>query len=180
MIFPFTLIQDFANLKSALKRKEARRLIVDTLENISLYESISPDLKTAIEFIKSTDLSKLEDGMHIVDGNRVTVKIKLAYETRTEEQVKWECHENHIDIQYLLSGQELMGYCSLSDLQVKGDYIAERDVTYFADKYKGTRIIMKPNTYIILFPQDVHCPQISDGDVRVNNKAVFKVIVSEK
>ncbi|MFT5056447.1 MAG: biofilm protein TabA, partial [Pseudoalteromonas distincta] len=46
-------------------------MIIDKLQNASLYTSINPRIAQAFEYLKSTNLEKLAVGKHSIDGENV-------------------------------------------------------------------------------------------------------------
>jgi YhcH/YjgK/YiaL family protein len=150
-------------------------MILDYVRNTKLYENISPHLKFALDFIRGNDIASLEAGKHKLDGDNVTVSIKRGYTTKPEEECKWESHKRHIDIQYLFTGQEVIGYCPAWLLEVKTPYIEDRDVIIYHPTDKGTRLRILEGACVILFPDDAHMTFQPYDMVTTNNKAVFKV-----
>jgi YhcH/YjgK/YiaL family protein len=152
-------------------------MIFDNVKNASLYSNISSNLKAALNYMQNNDLNSFENGrFEIADGN-VTVIIKKGYNTKEEEQCKWESHQKYIDIQYLLEGQEQIGYCKTLDMEVKVPYDEETDKILYHNCDKHFKTKLEPGDFIILFPDDSHKTLIAGDKVTTNNKAVIKVLI---
>lgn len=82
-------------------------MIYDTLENIHLYDGIQPGVVRGLRFLAETDFSKLADGRHEIDGDDVFANL-MSYDSRAVNDTP-EAHRAYIDIQYLISGVELVG-----------------------------------------------------------------------
>ena len=123
-----------------------------------------------MDFLKTNDLNKLEEGKHFIKEKDLFVNIQVA-KGKTKEEAKLETHRRMIDIQIPLSGEETFGYTPLCDLP-ELEYNEEKDII----KYDGpadTYVTCKPGEMAIFFPQDGHAPCISnEPSIR---KAIFKV-----
>jgi len=73
-------------------------VIIDKLTNSYLYETLSPRIKRAFDYLHQADLRTVEDGKYEIDGNNVYAVVQ-RYSTKLKEQGKWEAHQRYIDIQ---------------------------------------------------------------------------------
>lgn len=147
-------------------------MVVDTLDKLSFYESLNPLFKEIVDFLKTNDLNKLEEGKHLIKGADLFVNIQNA-KGKSKETAKLETHRRMLDIQIPLSTSETFGYTPLCCLP-EAEYNEEKDVT----KYEGmaeTYFTCKPGEMAIFWPQDGHAPCICD-DAEIK-KAIFKVKV---
>lgn len=145
-------------------------MIIDTLDKLGFYGSLNPLFADIVDFLKTNDLNKLEEGKHFIKENDLFVNIQTA-KGKSREEAKLETHRKMIDIQIPLSGEETYGYtplCNLPDLE----YNEEKDII----KYEGpadTYVTCKPGEMAIFFPQDGHAPCISAEPTI--KKAIFKI-----
>lgn len=79
-------------------------MIYDTLEKLTMYKGIHPNLDTAIDFLTTHDLDKLPNGRQDVDGDDVFVKVMDA-EYQTADSAPFEAHRLYADIQISLTGE---------------------------------------------------------------------------
>lgn len=149
-------------------------MIVDTLANADKYTSIHPLFAKAFEYIKSQNLAELEIGkFDVADGLKAIVAEKAGM-TAAESIAKFECHNNNIDIQLCIRGNETIGWKPRSTCtSQKGDYNAEKDVVFYNDA-PDMYFNLTDSQFAIFFPEDVHAPMIAINDQPVK-KLVMKV-----
>ncbi|MFN3871401.1 MAG: YhcH/YjgK/YiaL family protein [Ignavibacterium sp.] len=144
-------------------------MIVDHIENRNLYSAISSDIQKALDYLAETDFSEIEDGKYEIDGENIFALVS-EYKTKDLSQGKPESHRNHIDIQFVYSGEEFIGYAPLADQKIVEQYNDTNDITFY-DCDQSLCLIQK-NMFAIFFPTDIHMPGI-----RVNNSVLVKKIV---
>ncbi len=148
-------------------------MILDSLENAGLYESVHPRFKQAFDFLLSRDLLTLPTGKIELDGKNLFVNV-VEVAGKTPAEAKMETHNNYIDIQIPLNTTETMGWIAGKDLKTVTDsYNADKDVSFFADKATNF-LAVNPLEFAIFFPTDGHQPGISDGAIK---KIIVKVLV---
>ncbi len=148
-------------------------MIIDHLKNAAKYTSLNPLFERAFEFINATNLESIALGNHEIVGRNL--RLIVADENGVSESVstsEFECHNQHIDIQFCISGVERFGWkprnsCSFP----KGEYSKEKDVLIYNDA-PDMFFTLKEMQFVILYPEDVHAPMISEGRIR---KLIFKV-----
>ena len=67
--------------------------------------NLSERLKTALEYLKKTDLKSKPDGKYDILKDEIYINIQ-EYDTKEEQNCKWEAHKRYIDIQYMISGSD--------------------------------------------------------------------------
>ena len=145
-------------------------MVIDTIDKLSFYVGLNPLFQDIVDFLKTNDLNKLEEGKHFIKEKDLFVNIQVA-KGKTKEEAKLETHRRMIDIQIPLSGEETFGFTPLCDLP-ELEYNEEKDII----KYDGpadTYVTCKPGEMAIFFPQDGHAPCISQEEGI--KKAIFKV-----
>ena len=148
-------------------------MILDSLENAGLYESVHPRFKQAFDYLCNNDLAALPAGKVELDGKNLFVNVVDA-EGRTTETARMETHINYIDIQVAVGTPETMGWIAGKNLKhVTEPYNADKDVSFFADKATNF-IVVRPFEFAVFFPTDGHQPQIFEGIAR---KVIVKVLV---
>ena len=147
-------------------------MIIDKIENADLYKNLGERIKRSIDYIRGTDLKKLQPGKYEVDADNIFALIS-EYQTKTEAEGKLEAHKKYIDVQYVIAGEELMGYAPLGNQQTLEAYKEENDIIF----YKGEKVFIKvtEGMFAIFFPEDVHMPGISVNQKSLVKKLVIKV-----
>lgn len=148
-------------------------MILDSLLNSGLYESIHPRFKQAFNFLRTADLNTLPLGKVEIDGSGLFANI-VEMTGKTAETARLETHNLYIDIQVPVSTVETMGWIAGTDLkEITESYNSEKDISFFGDK--ATNFIhVQPLQFAVFFPEDGHQPGICDGPLR---KIIVKVLV---
>ena len=147
-------------------------MIIDSIENSSLYEGLGEKITKALNYLKENDFKKLTNGRYQIDGTDVYATVS-RYKTKPIEEGKWEAHKNYIDIQFIASGTELIGYSFLKDMNAKTEYNPEKDVQFFEGGGQPAKV--EKDTFVILFPSDAHMPGIKVNEPEDVIKVVVKV-----
>ena len=80
-------------------------MIKDTLKNSEFYYGLGERFQKAFEYLKTTNLSEKENGKYEIDGENIYVSVQ-DYNTKPEEEGKFEAHKKYADIQFIVKGQE--------------------------------------------------------------------------
>lgn len=146
-------------------------MVFDTIENVLRYSGLAENLPAALKYLLSTDLANLPVGRIDIPGNNFYVLVQ-EYNTRPLEQGKWEAHRDFIDVQYVLSGRERMGFANLSIMQL-GEYNPEKD--FQAVSGSGNYVDVFAGSFVIFFPEDGHMPCLCIDQPEAVRKVVLKV-----
>lgn len=151
-------------------------MILDRLENASLYFGYNSRMKAAFEFLRQHRDGNLADGEHEVDGRNLFAIVK-DFATRELKGPVWESHRNYIDIQYVVSGVERMGWAHLDYLKngVTTPYDPANDAALYEGD--GVWIDMKAGEFVVFGPSDAHAPIIKLNGCEKVRKIVMKVAV---
>ncbi len=150
-------------------------MIKDKIENIGLYENLSTNIGNAVRCVGQDQfLKELRDKKRI-EGDGFYVMLQ-EYETRSDEDGRWETHGEHIDIQYILSGEERTGYANIGDLGEVVESNQENDFFFYKEAAVSDWVTVHNGEFVIFFPTDGHKPSLHVNDTagRVT-KVVFKV-----
>ncbi len=140
--------------------------------------AFSPALQKGLLYLKNTDLSTLSVGRHDIDGDTIFALVS-EYATEPKKDRKPEAHQRYIDIQYLASGEEMIG-CSLlsSEYEVLQDELEQKDLIFYNEVKQEVDMLLKPGVYAVLFPNDVHRPCCMVSSAARVKKVVIKIAVS--
>lgn len=126
-------------------------------------------LRSAIRFLKETDLAAHEPGKFEMELDGVPVILQvLDLTTAPRETLRPEIHRTNIDVQFLAAGgPELAGYYNDDESNMVDEDLLDtpRDILFYhnnPDAPEGT-IHMTVGTYAVYFPWDVHIPAIQAG-----------------
>jgi len=150
-------------------------VIVDTLNNIGRYKIISTELAEAISFVENVD-EDVPLGTYRVSEN--VNAIVSEYNTKQDDEARWEAHREMIDIQYPLKGKEKVVWAPLPMMKGSTDYNSEKDVTYYSPPERGVDLNLGEETFAIFFTDDAHKPSLAvDGRQEYVKKLTMKVRV---
>ena len=147
-------------------------MIIDKIENSNLYKNISERISKSFEYIRTTDLKNLPAGRYPIDGENIFALVS-EYQTKSESEGKLEAHKKYIDVQFVIEGEELMGYSPLGRQQILKPYKEENDIVFFKGDKSFTKV--SEGMFAIFFPEDVHMPGIASGKSSSVKKLVIKV-----
>ena len=141
-------------------------MIIDKLENAEKYYNNHPLFKEAFEYIVSTDLLNADHGsVQITDGLKA-IYSDAPGKVKELSLEKFECHNQNIDIQVCIRGNETIGWKPRQDCaSPKGEYNADKDVLFYNDS-PDMFFNLKPGQFAIFFPDDVHAPMIGEGMIK--------------
>lgn len=141
-------------------------MILDNLKNIDFYKAlgVGDRYAKAIEWLKTEDLANLPVGKYEIDGSDVYALVQ-AYDTVTMDKAFFEAHEKYSDIQYIISGEELMSYAPIEALTPSVPYNPEKDIIKYDDSVKGVQMKLTAGEFAIFFPWDGHKPKAAVNDV---------------
>ncbi len=153
-------------------------MILSDLDHLPRQAGTSPLMKKALEFLKKCQAEELEPGRVEIDGKNVYALVQ-AYETLpVTPEVKFEAHRQYIDIQFIQSGEEVMGWTALDRLKLLTAYDPEKDVCYGklpADEFTPLRV--SAGQAAIFYPEDAHAPKLALSIPAPVKKIVVKVAV---
>ena len=149
-------------------------MILDTLENASLYSKLGSRFVAAFDYLRSAKFESLGAEKHAIQGDDVFA-LRVDGPTKLEAQGVWECHRRYVDIHCVVGGGEAIGYAPIQKMKATTPYHEEEDYMLFAGT--GRFIALNPGDFMILFPHDVHMPDVDSGATGPLQKIVIKVRV---
>ena len=147
-------------------------MILDKIENCSKYFSLGKGFEEAFRYLLETDLKELADGRYEIVGDEVFVLLS-SYETKSPAEKLPEAHRKYADIQFIVSGNENIGYAHLENQKIKIDYNEDKDIIFYDEVSFFFKL--PKGKFAVFLPDDIHMPGIIDGEVDMIKKAVVKV-----
>ena len=148
-------------------------MIIDKADNISRYACLGEKFQKAFSFITDPELIFLEEGKYEIDGEEVYALVN-EYLPKNESEGKLEAHKKYIDVQYVVKGEEFIGYAPYKGHKIVTDYNEEKEMSLL----EGDKSFIKidQGMFAIFYPGELHMPGIKTA----TNKAVKKVVVKIK
>lgn len=145
-------------------------MIVVPVDHLQNYGYLHPGLEKAGSFLAGIDLQALADGRHEIDGDELFAIVSTC--AGKGQGARLEAHRSYIDVQYCLSGTDLIGYRPLVQCeQIFEDYDALKDVVFFVDQAREWFSI-EGSFCAVFFPEDAHAPL---GGAGACKKIVVKI-----
>lgn len=142
---------------------------VEDMEQCSLNMEL---LHEAEEWLKNVDLAKLEDGKYVISEGVMFAMVN-SYETEPIEKRHFEAHKKYVEIQYMISGEELFGICTMNG-QVRAGEEKENDNYFYQFPQEYSSVILHPGEFLILLPTDVHASHGQVGKSAHVRKVIIK------
>jgi len=129
---------------------------------------------SAFSFLKNQPLSELPTGKYPILGERVFATISEA-PAREKDSAIWESHRQYIDIHYVIHGSDQIGITDSTQAKIIKPYTV--DATHYTAEGKFYK--SDPSIFFILFPIDLHKPNIKLYSNEIVKKLVIKVQVAK-
>lgn len=136
----------------------------------------SERLKKGLDFLKNNDFTTMPVGKYEIQGDEIYAFVQ-EYETISRDACKFEAHLKYIDIQYIVEGDEFIGYLPIDGLEISEEYNPEKDIMFFKQPEVIGGVYLKSGDYAIFEPEDAHAPKGMGASPSKNKKVVVKVMV---
>ena len=144
-------------------------------------EDIKALSQEAYEFLSKALCEGCENGRYELSGGAY-VNVS-TYKTAPKEEKAFEAHRKFIDIQMIISGNEVVTVESLEDMR-SGKCIMEYSDDCDAELYEmnslGKDVPFGEGDVLVFYPEDAHAPGIMAGSPSEVHKAVVKLPVAEQ
>ena len=126
-------------------------MILDTLDSSFRYETLHPLFPSAFAFLRRPDLDALACGRIDLAGDDALYALIQTYETQPPAEGKPEAHRRYLDIQYVVSGSECVGYAPLAGLTPCQPFDEAQDYGLYAGPTSLVRL--SQGMFAVLYPQ---------------------------
>jgi YhcH/YjgK/YiaL family protein len=148
-------------------------MIIDRIENAERYFGLGERIEKALLYLIDNDLSEVHAGKYIIEKDQIVMLVN-EYESTNTNLSKLEGHRKNIDVQYWVSGSELMGYSPLMNQEIIDDYNSATDCAFYHCNASFTKF--EPGMFAIYFPTDLHTAVMIPDEILTVKKIVFKVV----
>ncbi len=150
-------------------------MITGQLRFAPRYYGVHPRLQAAIEFLMRENLDR-PAGAYEIDGRNI-VALFQEYTTHAADIVPWETHDYHYDVQYLVAGEEKIGFGRRKGAKAIKPYNAQDDYDIIEPIEKPDYFTIRADSFAVLFPEDAHQPRVMSGAEMAVKKICIKVLV---
>lgn len=152
-------------------------MIITDLQHIDQQLPMTHSMRQAIDFLRRTDLLDLPDGNVPLEGERVFA-ILQRYRTAHLDAPQFEYHRKYIDLQYVLSGEEIIGWAPAAGMTALFDYNEGQDICFgLMEPGKWSPLRLVAGQLAVLWPEDGHAPRLATDRACLVRKIVVKVAV---
>lgn len=157
-------VRDFTEYLIGIQKKDSKNT-----------DEISHRCMDAISFLLNLKEEGLSIGKHIVDeGFYYCIQ---EYETDDNYEKPYESHRKYIDLQLLLSGEEMMQVTDIQDLNISSPYNEEKDCILYHPSGNESGVVLRPGSIMILYPKDAHRSMSYAGKKSRVKKIVGKIAI---
>ena len=146
-------------------------MIICPWKELPRYAAILPGVEEAVKLMDS--LTDLTPATYPLSGsNKVLIQQGT---TKPAEGAFAEAHRQYLDIQYILEGEETVGWAPVETLCLEGEFDTAKD----KGKYSGSFdfVTIRAGYCYIVFPEDGHMPGVHLDAPTNFKKAVVKLKV---
>lgn len=134
-------------------------------------------IQTALEYLKANDFTKMETGVYEIQGKEIYAQVMDAT-TGPAAEKRPEVHEKFVDVQFLASGRERLGFTPDLGTYEVAERFDERDLIFYKSVENEGFVEATPGCFSIFFPADVHRPGVAADESMTIRKVVVKVSVA--
>lgn len=149
-------------------------MILSNLKESYRIECLHPRFSKLFDFLKSNNLLNSPLGKIELEGDDLFINnIEVeGNDMLAPDKHILELHQKYIDVHILLQGQEIIGWKDINNLTSYTSTYNAVDDCALSDESCDTYVKMKPGQFLIVWPEDAHCPALGSGLIR---KAIAKV-----
>ena len=151
-------------------------MIYDSLSNSYRYNI--PQLEKIKEFISKNNCLDLPNGQIDINSKDLFVKV-MEYEPKPASENRFETHQVYADLQYVVSGVELMQVTPTTSLIQATEYDSIGDYQFYTSTSFITDIVVNSGQFVVFYPCEAHRPAcvFLDNKSKVK-KLVFKIKIN--
>ncbi|WP_055107871.1 YhcH/YjgK/YiaL family protein [Paenibacillus ihumii] len=142
-------------------------MILGDIRNLEQEKHLYPSaVRRGLDYIRLRQLEDAPPGKYELESGGMYALVQ-EYATQPISGQQFESHHSYIDIQYLVSGEERIGWRRYDDrLKISLNRLREDDIQFYEDNSslmgaghgEGSELIMAPGLFAVFFPTDLHRP----------------------
>lgn len=146
-------------------------MIVCPFKDLGRYAAIIPGLEAAVNAVNAMT-EWIPGTIQLSGGNRILVQ---DVTTAPADSKICEAHRQYLDVQYIVEGEEVVGWAPLETLTLEGEFNTTKDVGKYAGPVDYMRI--GAGYCYVAFPEDAHKPGVYLDKPCTIKKLVLKLKV---
>lgn len=148
-------------------------MIADKITNLHLYSAFVP-AEEILAFIEKVEKEQLPAGCYDLNGDKLFALVQ-EYNSKPKAEARMESHKLYTDLQYVMSGEECIGWEPVENLETEEDKTPDADVIFFVNKEPVSSNVLKAGMFGIYLPTDGHMPGVAVDESVPVHKIVFKI-----
>lgn len=152
-------------------------MIVSNLEHVDRQAAMTEGLEKAMDFLRKSTAQNLPNGRIDIDGEKVFALIQ-RYVPGAVKIPAFEFHRKYLDVQFVASGSEVIGWMPASKMNVVEKYDPLKDICFGdAGRKNWTPILLEEGDLAFFWPEDAHAPKLAALSPQQVLKIVVKVLL---
>ena len=111
-------------------RQKGAEMIFSSIHTQDDYSNYPKAVQRAIEYLKSNDFTKMQTGVYEIEGKLLYAQVFDAM-TEPVSDRKPEVHEKYLDVQFLVTGREKLGFTPDTGNYEVDERFDERDLIFY-------------------------------------------------
>lgn len=149
-------------------------MILDQISSAQMYGQFTRRITQGLALLNEESVLNAPLGKHEVQGQDIFFSVD-EYQTKPFEEGRPEIHQKYLDIQYIVSGTECIGFSPLEGLQVDQPYDSQKDIAFYKYAPGMSKLVLKPGMFVIFWPNEPHMPCRAVESPTAVRKIVVKV-----
>lgn len=150
-------------------------MILDTIANANTYAGLNARVDAALTAMQTYTPEHFPEGRLELDGGNLFLLFN-RYDTHSVEGALSEAHRKHIDVMYMVDGEETIYVKPTAQLNyITQGYSADADALLAQTDSDAMPVRLTAGSFIVLFPQDAHTPACDTDRSHSVKKIIAKV-----
>ena len=150
-------------------------MINDRISNSGKYSALNADFEKVFAFLAAIDGSTAAGRYDISDTAYVNV---MEGDTKPRSEGRFESHDIYADVQYMVSGREVIDVCDAEGLDVTEDNPAG-DIKFLSEPGEYAQAYLGEGWFAVLYPGEAHRPMTAPDGIPMHvKKAVAKIKIN--
>lgn len=145
-------------------------MIVCPWKELHRYADVIPGLAEAVAFVDG--LETMEPATYPLSCGKVLVQQGT---TKPWKESQLEAHREYLDIQYIVEGQEAVGWAPVETLTPAGEFNTQKDKGMYTGENEP--MVVKAGYCYVVYPEDAHAPGTHLDQPNDYKKVVVKLKV---
>lgn len=151
-------------------------MIFDQWNNVGRYNI--PQLDKILKFVFGHDCLMLPNEQIDIDGKDLFVRV-MEYQPKPASENNFETHKIYADLQYIVSGVELMQVVPSKMLTPVMEHDSKGDYQFFKAQDSISDLVVHAGEFTVFYPTEAHRPACLYKDCSAMiKKLVFKIKIN--